>query len=269
ETWKGRRGDRLARSHTLGRHDRRPSERVKVDAGESTLMQAFAALDEQRAGAGTVAVGEVLVADRDLDEPLQRLARVALRGHPVGLEHLVNLEVKPGVEEQAGRLQGLVEIGLRGQYRSIGQRAGRTAGALPDRGRQLILLGREPAARRRIVGRQRAQLAARVLVAQRGDDRARQTIAHTQRQRRQHASYGVDVGGGGSTDLAGGATGVSGESTSVAGGSSGWTGAGRWTRRTSGRGGMRRSTRLPAMRSCRARLSRRRPAIRYPNPTMA
>src|SRR6185436_16295836 len=31
----------------------------------------------------------------------------------------------------------------------------------------------------------------------------------------------------------------------------------------------RRSTRVPAMRSCKARLSRRSPAIRYPTPRMA
>ena len=37
-------------------------------------MQPAAALDEQRAGAGEVAVGEMLVADRDLNESLQHLA---------------------------------------------------------------------------------------------------------------------------------------------------------------------------------------------------
>jgi len=77
-----------------------------------------------------VPVLEMMEADRDLDESLQRLPRVARGGHPVRLEHLVNLEVQAGVEEQAGRLQRLAEVGIRLERGAIGQRPGRTARAL-------------------------------------------------------------------------------------------------------------------------------------------
>ena len=148
----------------------------RSSSGKPTLVQAAAALDEQRAGAGPVAVGEVLIADRDLDQPLQRLAGLALGGDPVRLEHLVDLEVQARIEEQSSRLQRLAEIGVRRQRRTIGQRPGRATGALPHRGPPLILVRREPAACRGVVCRQRAQLAPRALVAECRDDRARQTL---------------------------------------------------------------------------------------------
>src|SRR5512145_2690165 len=71
--------------------------RLEIDDQEPGSVQSRAAVHEQRACAGEIAVGEMLPADGDLDQPLQRLARLAASRRPVGLEHLVDLEVEAGL----------------------------------------------------------------------------------------------------------------------------------------------------------------------------
>src|SRR4030095_11836826 len=104
-----------------------------------------------------------------------------------------------------------------------------------------IVFGREPAARRRVVSGERAQLAAGALVAAGGPRGAPPADAHAQRARpcAAHAPTGTEVAA---------------------------AGVGCATRRTIGRGVTKRSTRLPAMRSCSARLSRRSAVIRKAEP---
>src|SRR5512132_521713 len=77
---------------------RRAGKGIEVATEQAPAMQALTGLGEQRAGAGAIAVGEVLEADRRLDQSLQRLARVVRAGRPVWLQELVDLEVQPRVE---------------------------------------------------------------------------------------------------------------------------------------------------------------------------
>ena len=57
---------------------------------------------EEGERAADIAIGQMLEADGDLDEPLQGDARASLGPHPVRLEQLVHLEVEMRVEEQGG-----------------------------------------------------------------------------------------------------------------------------------------------------------------------
>src|SRR5262249_49647750 len=77
-----------------------PPERVERDALEGPLENPRAAVVEERPRAAHVAVGQVLEADRHLDQALQRLAVAAVGAQPVGLEQLVYLEVQMGMEEE-------------------------------------------------------------------------------------------------------------------------------------------------------------------------
>jgi len=75
----------------------------------------------------------MLVADRDLDQPLERLALAALGVAPRRLEQLVNLEVEVRVEERRGRVQnGAARAQRRGRARGERGRGGpRTSPARP------------------------------------------------------------------------------------------------------------------------------------------
>src|SRR5206468_79559 len=70
-----------------------PAERLEVHSLERAAAEPVASLAEQRSRAGEVAVGQVLVADRDLDQALERLTLAALRLAPGRLEQLVDVEV--------------------------------------------------------------------------------------------------------------------------------------------------------------------------------
>jgi hypothetical protein len=98
--WERRRRDRQAGRHPLGGLVGGARERLQVGAEQPRAVQPRAALDEQRAGAGDVAVGEMLPGDRDLDQALQRLSRVTRRRRPGRLQHLVHFEVELRAEQR-------------------------------------------------------------------------------------------------------------------------------------------------------------------------
>src|SRR2546428_10469952 len=109
-----------------------PGEGLEREAAEATSGQARCAFLEQGAGAGGVAVGEMLIADGDLNQPLKGLAVVVRRPGPVGLEQLVDLEAKPGVEERRRRLQRLVEAVSGRPQRQRAHRFARPLGPEPQ-----------------------------------------------------------------------------------------------------------------------------------------
>ena len=82
---------------------------------------------EQRPRAGEIAVGQMLIAHRGLDQSLKRLAIGAERVAPVRLEQLVDLKIEMGVEERPRRGESL---GARadGSGLPIGECRGRTLG---------------------------------------------------------------------------------------------------------------------------------------------
>ena len=94
----------------IGAHGTR--ERREVEGGEGTDRKPLTALVEQRACAGDVAVRQVLIADGDLDEPLERLALRPRGRSPIGLEELVHFEAEPAVEERRGDLERVFERSL-------------------------------------------------------------------------------------------------------------------------------------------------------------
>src|SRR5204863_5548287 len=105
-------------------------------------------------------------------------------------------------------------------------------GARAEERRVASLLGREPACEgRAVTRREAAQLLARRLVVERGQDQLGQPVPRRQRQRRDHTT------------------------AAPAGGPAGADAVGSWAFGT-------RSTRVPAIRSWSARLSRRSAAIR-------
>src|SRR5207245_10731605 len=82
-------------------------ELLEVEPVECTPLDSTAAFFEQRPGAGEVAVGQMLIADRDRDQPLERLTLVALGLAPGGLQKLVHLEVEMRGEDRRGRAEEL------------------------------------------------------------------------------------------------------------------------------------------------------------------
>src|SRR5262249_30956267 len=70
----------------LGRADDALPEGFEVESVEPLSQEPSAAFVEERTGAGEVAVGQMLVADRDLDQALERLALAAVRVAPRRLE---------------------------------------------------------------------------------------------------------------------------------------------------------------------------------------
>src|SRR3990170_429679 len=75
------------------------SERVERQTFEGATVQPGAPLSEERPRAGGVPVRQVLVADGDLHEALERFPDPPVRLTPPRLEELVDLEVESGVEE--------------------------------------------------------------------------------------------------------------------------------------------------------------------------
>src|SRR5438445_66467 len=214
-----------------------------VEPAELPSGESAAPLFEQRSRSGEVSVGQVLVAHRHLDEPLQRLAIAPLRVAPRGLEKLVDLEIEMRVEK--GR-RGVEDVRARADSRADRSRGERGAGAhraLPQKApvRELVVLepGRGRGARRT----ERRQLATRLGVVQRGEDDLGQTVPDPEGGRRDHATpEAVD-------------------STSVS--------AGGRAEGSAAVAGNRCSTRVLAIRSWRARLSRRSPAMTKPSMTGA
>src|SRR2546425_4246447 len=218
-------------------------ERLQIDPVELPSGESAAPLFEQRSRSGEVSVGQVLVAHRHLDEPLQRLAIAPLRVAPRGLEKLVDLEIEMRVEK--GR-RGVEDVRARADSRADRSRGERGAGAhraLPQKApvRELVVLepGRGRGARRT----ERRQLATRLGVVQRGEDDLGQTVPDPEGGRRDHATpEAVD-------------------STSV---SAGGPGGG-----SAADAGPQRSPRLPATCPWREQLSPRGPAMTKPSMTGA
>ncbi len=153
------------------------------------------------------------------------------------LEQLVDLEEQSGVEEDGRVVEGGVEV-VGGAVHGT-RREG--AGGATRAGAEGIAMGGltlEPGARSLGIPGEVRQLAPRLLVVQRGQDGLREPIAQPERQRGDQRCSGGD--------------GTSATATASTGGSGGAGGAA---------GGLTRSTRVPAMRSCSARLSRRNPAM--------
>src|SRR5262245_48289724 len=190
----------------------------------------------------------MLVADGDLDESLQYLAGTLPCQAPVRLQHLVRLEEEPGVEEQGRGLQGLGQRrrGRRAQ-RLGGERGDRTPGARDHRAALLRLGGGEPCGHDFRIACQTGQNAPGPGIVQGGQDRLGEAAAHAKvgEGRRRHPTPGE---GRRRHPTPEGAT-----------GSRGGAGAGIAAPRT---------TWLPARRSCSARLSRRRPAMAKPRPSV-
>src|SRR5205823_12304826 len=65
-------------------------------------LETAAAFRHERTGAAWITVREMVVGDGDLDDALERLARVALGRLPDSLEHLVHLEEEPFPPEHGG-----------------------------------------------------------------------------------------------------------------------------------------------------------------------
>src|SRR6187402_344668 len=87
------RGVRLELRHLALAASHRAREVVQVAAAEALTEELGRALVQQSARPISIAVGQMLEAHRDLDEPLQALARGAVGAHPRRLEQLVHLEV--------------------------------------------------------------------------------------------------------------------------------------------------------------------------------
>src|SRR2546425_9468032 len=75
-------------SQGLDRFPDGPGEGLEREAAEATSGQARCAFLEQGAGAGGVAVGEMLIADGDLNQPLKGLAEGAARLAEIGRAHV-------------------------------------------------------------------------------------------------------------------------------------------------------------------------------------
>src|SRR5262249_44625026 len=155
-------------------------------------------------------------------------------------EQLVNFEGQPGVEERGCLREHIGEGWLGRRQRQGSQRAARALGALTKKHAGPVAIGAEPFVFGDRPFRDVGQTETRGRIVKRGQDRGGEPVAGAQRQRRNHtvgfAAAGADSGGG---------------ATRI------------------GRREGTRSTRLPAIRSCSARLSRRSPAMTNPIPTGA
>src|SRR5262249_39711996 len=119
-------------SEPLGTRRRRPGERVEIEAGEPPAGRLRRAVAQQGAGAGPVAVGEMLKPDGDLDQPLEREAIASLRGHPARFQEFVHLEVEPRVEEPGGGAERRRERGARRIERAPSQGCAGSSGPLGE-----------------------------------------------------------------------------------------------------------------------------------------
>jgi hypothetical protein len=86
------------------------AEALQGEIPQPTGPHARRASLEQCARSTRVAVRPVVIAGSDLDQTSQGLARVTLGLPPAWLQRLVHFEEKAGIEQDAGDLQGLVEI---------------------------------------------------------------------------------------------------------------------------------------------------------------
>src|SRR2546430_5287262 len=93
-----------------------PREGLEVEP-ERPPAHPTAPLLQERSRAAEVAVRQVLVAHRDLDQTLQRLLRFATRPRPLRLEQPVDLEVEPSVVERRRRVERRGERRLRARER--------------------------------------------------------------------------------------------------------------------------------------------------------
>jgi hypothetical protein len=129
-----------------------------------------------------VTVRPVVIAGSDLDQTSKRLARLTLRLPPVRLQRLVHFEEKAGIEQDAGDLQGLVEItaaaqrdcpqGFRGLLRAPANKG--TVGGIRS----------APASSVALVRTQADKLAAGPSIVQGSQNGIRQTMAKPGRERR-------------------------------------------------------------------------------------
>src|SRR5262249_61722571 len=127
---------------------RPPGRTCRGPCLEVPALESTAPLFEQRPGAGEIAVGQVLVADRNLDQAMERFSLAAPRIAPEGLEQLVHLEVEVRVEERRGGVQGVgARVETRG--RQLGERGGGAQRPLPYE-RPAVEIGREPVGRWRV-----------------------------------------------------------------------------------------------------------------------
>ncbi len=97
-------------------------KRVQIEPLQPPPQHLRATGREERGGPARIAAGEVLEADRDLDQALKCLAVVAFGAQPVPLEPLVHLVVKACVEEHGGRAQRHREWSVRRLQRAVTDR---------------------------------------------------------------------------------------------------------------------------------------------------
>src|SRR5262245_64674666 len=83
------------------------SEGVEIDTSETAGPYAVATFLEQRLRPPQVAVGQMLIADGDLDQPLERAPLLTAGANPVRLEQLVDLEAEASIEQHRRLLQRL------------------------------------------------------------------------------------------------------------------------------------------------------------------
>jgi hypothetical protein len=176
-------------------------ERVDVEIAELPPEELRAPRAEKGAGAGPIAVGEMLKSHGDLDQPLQRFAAVGPRSHPVRLQQLVNLEVETCIEKNSGRAQDHAQRRIARPERPVSQRFAGPLGPLANligvplpldiieeaSGGPSRCIRRAAWSRLRRAGsapicREAFQAIPRVSVVKRIENQLRQPIAHSTRQ---------------------------------------------------------------------------------------
>src|SRR2546425_10203102 len=209
----GKRGNRspVEIEKPAERASHRVRERPQLDRVELPPEEPPTALLEQRARAGEVAVGQVLVAYRHLDQPLQRLAVVAASVAPEGFEQLVHLEVEGGVEQYRSGIETLRARPDGGAGRSRGQRGAGPVRPLPQQVTVRELVLHQPIGRAGARPGDRRQLVARSGVRQRSEDERGEPVAGAKRHGGNHAVpdgaagvSAVSAGGGAGGAAAGG-----------------------------------------------------------------